>query len=77
MICSFYVVNVLQTEAVGRHIFDITQLYAFILLSYTDYIYYKFTRQEEERRAINMMRFPTNHCYFVCKSYLVWINILM
>jgi hypothetical protein len=48
--CCLHLVSVLQTEAAGSRILDITQLYACILLAHTDYIYYKFTRQEEETR---------------------------
>jgi hypothetical protein len=33
-----HIVSVLQTEAVGSHILDITQLYTCIVLAHTDYI---------------------------------------
>ena len=51
MLCCLRLISVLQTEAAGSHILDITQLYC-IVLAHTDYIYYKFTRQEEETHAI-------------------------
>ena len=52
MKCCLHLVRVLQTEAVGSHILDITQLYASIVLAHTGCIYYKFTRHEEETHAI-------------------------
>lgn len=53
MICFLHTVSVLQTEAAGSHILDITQLYACTVLAHTDYIRYKFTLQEEETHAIH------------------------
>lgn len=36
--CCLHLVSVLQTEAVGSHILDITQLYACIVLTHTHFI---------------------------------------
>jgi len=63
--CCLHLVSVLQTEAVGSHILDITQLYACIVLTHTDYICYKFTRQEEETHAIHRYLFCILRVIFV------------
>jgi hypothetical protein len=50
--CSLHLVTVLQTEAVGSHILDITQLYASVVLAHIQTIYIINSHDKKKKHTL-------------------------